>query len=84
MVYKLFKDGELVNTIVASPAFVDAYAMAMGYTYELVPETKPEPEVEPTPEPTPGDNSELEARVAALESAIEEGLTLYEEDLGDE
>lgn len=37
MVYKLFNGEELINTIVASPAFVDAYCAEMGYTYEEVP-----------------------------------------------
>lgn len=34
--YKLFNGDELVNIITASPQFVDAYANAEGYTYELV------------------------------------------------
>lgn len=34
--YKLFKNGELINTITASPQFVDAYANAEGCTYELI------------------------------------------------
>ena len=47
MIYKLFdQNGEEINTIVASAAFVDAYANEMGYTYKLIPET--EPESEPT------------------------------------
>ena len=49
MVYKLIKDGEVINTIEATPAFVDAYANAMGYTYEEVepiPVTEPEPTTE--------------------------------------
>lgn len=51
MTYKLLKDGEVVNTIVGSAAFVTAYCEAMGYTYELVPEPPaPDPEPEPTPE----------------------------------
>jgi len=58
MVYKLLKDGEVVNTIVASPAFVDAYADQMGYTYEQLPEVE---EVLPVPELT------TEERLAALE-----------------
>lgn len=53
MTYKLLKDGELVNTIVASEEFIIPYAESMGYTYELVPEPPaPEPEPEPTPEET--------------------------------
>lgn len=51
MIYNLYNNGELVNTIVASEEFVIPYAESMGYTYELVPEPPaPEPEPEPTPE----------------------------------
>lgn len=49
MTYKLLKDGEVVNTIVGSEAFVFAYCKAMGYTYEEMPE-EPKPELEPTTE----------------------------------
>lgn len=51
MIYNLYNNGELVNTIVASEDFIISYAESMGYTYELVPEPPvPEPEPEPTPE----------------------------------
>lgn len=51
MIYNLYNNGELVNTIVASEDFIIPYAESMGYTYELVPEPPtPEPEPEPTPE----------------------------------
>lgn len=51
MIYNLYNNGELVNTIVASEDFIIPYADSMGYTYELVPEPPaPEPEPEPTPE----------------------------------
>lgn len=51
MIYNLYNNGELVNTIVASEEFIIPYAESMGYTYELVPEpATPEPEPEPTPE----------------------------------
>lgn len=49
MTYKLLKDGEVVNTIVGSAAFVAAYCEVMGYTFEEVPE---EPTVPTEPEPT--------------------------------
>lgn len=52
MIYKLLKDGETVNTIVASPGFVDAYCREMGYTYELVPEPEQPDQPEPGQEPT--------------------------------
>lgn len=51
MRYKIFLDGELINTIVADEAFCQAYCEEMGYTYEL--EEIPEPEPEPLPEPEP-------------------------------
>lgn len=50
MTYKLLKDGEVINTIVGSAAFVTAYCEAMGYTFEEVPE---EPTAPAEPEPTP-------------------------------
>lgn len=51
MTYKLLKDGEVVNTIVGSAAFVTAYCEAMGYTYEIVTDPEvPEPEPQPTTE----------------------------------
>lgn len=46
--YRIFKDGELINTIVADKAFCALYCDANGYTYELMPEPEPEP-VEPEP-----------------------------------
>ena len=49
MIYKLLKDGEVVNTIVGSAAFVTAYCEATGYTFEELPE---EPKPETIPEPT--------------------------------
>lgn len=48
MRYKIFKDGEVINTIVADPDFVESYCTENGYTYEE--EILPEPEpVEPEP-----------------------------------
>lgn len=43
MIYRLLKDGELVNTIEGSANFVSKYCAEMGYTYELREETKVEP-----------------------------------------
>ena len=60
MTYKLLKDGEVVNTIVGSAAFVTAYCEAMGYTFEEVPEG---PKPEPTPEQTPDVWDELAAAI---------------------
>lgn len=50
MIYKIYKDGEEVNRIVAGEAFVVDYCEAHGYTYEREPEPiEPEPEMEPEP-----------------------------------
>lgn len=38
MRYKIFKDGEMVNTIVADESFVTDYCEKSGYTYEAQPE----------------------------------------------
>ena len=58
MRYKIFKDGERVNTIVADESFVTDYCEKNGYTCEVdsLPESEPE-----EPAPTP------EERIAALE-----------------
>ena len=50
MDYKIFENGEHINTIFADEAFVKAYCAANGYTYEVVPEPVPEPD--PNAEPT--------------------------------
>lgn len=65
MNYKIFHDGELVNTIVASESFVTDYCEANGYTYEEV-------YLGPKPEPAPT----LEDRMTAMEEAIRKGLSL--------
>ena len=49
MRYKIYLNGELVNTIVASESFVIGYCEKYGYTYEADPLPVPEPEPE-TPE----------------------------------
>lgn len=61
MDYKIFQNGEQINTIVADEAFVSAYCAEHGYTYEAV-----EPEPEPTPEPTQLDRVEAQATYTAL------------------
>lgn len=57
-VYKIYKDGEEINRIVASEPFVTNYCEANGYTCELEPEPEP---IEP--EPT------IEERMTALEES---------------
>ena len=48
--YRIFKDGEEINTIVADNAFCAIYCEVNGYTYELIPEPEPEPVPKPEPE----------------------------------
>ena len=50
--YRIFKDGEEINTIVADKVFCALYCEANGYTYELIPEPEPEPVPEPEKEPS--------------------------------
>lgn len=57
MRYRILKNGEIINTIIADEVFVADYCAASGYTYES--EELPEP---PPPPPT------TDERVAALES----------------
>lgn len=57
--WKVLKDGEEINTIVADKAFAMIYAEMNGYTVEEMPEPEPVPEAEPTPT--------IEERVTTLE-----------------
>ena len=66
MRYKIFKDNEHINTIIADESFIIPYCQSNGYTYEE--EILPEPE-EPTPEPPTADVSFDE-----LAAAIKEGV----------
>ena len=43
MIYKIYKDGDEVNRIVADETFVSDYCAKHGYAYELEPEVEPEP-----------------------------------------
>lgn len=63
MDYEIYKDGSLVNTIVADEDFVSEYCEKNGYTYEA----RPEPE-QPTPDPAPT----LDERVQNLEDTSAE------------
>lgn len=40
--WKVLKDGEVINTIVADKAFAMIYAEMNGYTVEEMPESEPE------------------------------------------
>ena len=48
-IYKILKDDEEVNTIVAGPDFVEDYCTENGFTFEEVTEDSQNPT---TPEPT--------------------------------
>ena len=50
MRYKILKDGEVINIIVADEAFCEVYCAENGYTYEedILPEPEPEPEADPS------------------------------------
>ena len=65
MRYKIIKDGETVNTIVADEKFVKDYCRKNGFTFEE--ENLPEPARKPTPEER---IATLEATNAALEDAV--------------
>ena len=69
MRYKIFNNGEHINTIIADEDFITIYCEKNGYTFEA--EILPEPEPQPEPEPTPttGDVSMDE-----LAKAIKEGV----------
>ena len=60
MRYRIYENGELINTIIADENFVSEYCNENGYAYEL--ETPPIGQTSATPT--------LEERTAALESAM--------------
>ena len=65
MRYKILKDGETVNTIIADEEFCKAYCEKHGYTFAEDPFPEPEP-LEPEPsEPSVWDE---------LQAAYEEGV----------
>lgn len=65
MKYALYKDGEIVNTIVATPAFVDAYASAEGLSYMRI----EEPRIEEEP-PTELDQLRADIDYIAMETGV--------------
>lgn len=69
MVYKILKNNELVNTIVADEVFVRKYCDNNGFRFESV-----EPSQEPEPEPEPTETEQLRADVDFL--AAMAGVTL--------
>ena len=68
MRYKIFKDGEVVNIIVADESFVESYCSKNGYTYEeeIIPEPNPT-----QPAPTTDERlAMLEQQYANIEDAL--------------
>ena len=63
MNYKIFKDGEEINTIVADEAFVTAYCAKNSYTFE---EYQMPPEPIPAPEATQLDIIEAQVAYTAM------------------
>lgn len=68
MNYKILKNCEVINTIVADEAFVSAYCAANGYTYQQIAEPEPNPDPEPT------ETEQLRADVDFLSAMM--GVTL--------
>jgi hypothetical protein len=71
MKYKIFKDGELLNTIVADAEFVAEYCEENGYTYEEMPDT-------PVEEPETGGEKTAQDDTDAMLIDHEYRLTLLE------
>lgn len=65
MKYKIFKDGDVVNTIVADQPFIAEYCAENGFTFEEIPEVDPVPDPEPEQETTVWDE---------LDAAYQEGV----------
>lgn len=71
--YKIYKDGEEINRIVADEAFVVPYCEENGYTYEL--DVPPEPIGPPEPAPTEQETTDAmlvdhELRITMLEMGL--------------
>lgn len=71
MRYKILKDGECVNTIVADEDFCKDYCERNGFTYEA--DSLPDPE--PVPEAEPTELEQLRADVDFI--AMETGVDLW-------
>lgn len=67
MKYKIFKDGELVNIIVADVDFIKEYCSENGFTFEKIEQA--------VPTPIPDPESEQETTVwDELDAAYQEGV----------
>jgi hypothetical protein len=70
MNYRILKDGEVVNTIVADEAFCEVFCAKHGYTYELVPEPEPVEHVPTIEEDTTAMLVDHEYRLTLLELGL--------------
>lgn len=73
MRYKILKDGEVINTIVADEIFVESYCAENGYAYKV--DILPETEIEPEPtaqEDTDAMMVDHEYRITLLELGLTE------------
>lgn len=77
MPYKILKDGEIVNTIVADESFVTAYCKKNGYTFKAISDHDPAtaPTTEDRVAALEAENKTLKAQV----SAQSEQMDFYEE-----
>ena len=68
-IYKIFKEGEQINTIVANEEFVEAYAEENGYTYEEEIRSEYEPPIEPE-EPTEPTGTDYDEMAEAIREGV--------------
>lgn len=78
MKYKIIKDGQTINTIMADQSFVTAYCAENGYTYQEAPLPEP-PEPEPDAQASMAASeyvtrAEFQQFVGSLKASIHEQL----------
>lgn len=75
MRYRILKNGDCINTILADEDFVSEYCEKNDYTFEHIPEPEPEPDPQPTAEE---DRDAMlvdhEYRLTLLELGVTEGV----------
>jgi len=81
MRYKIIKDGETVNTIVADESFVKSYCSKNGFTYEeeILPEHERKPTAEERIAELEATNAELEDAMCEMDSANQEEIAALNE-----